>query len=165
LSEHSSEHSSAQGGEPRNPYRPPGTEVEQAADERNRPLAGKGRRLGTLVVDYAGFYLLSACIGIVVALAFGEAGLAVIDRLPNLVVGVVIMSAYYAFFEGLWGRTPGKLLFGTVVVDEAGGRPTLGQIMRRTLSRFIPFEPFSFLGARGWHDSISNTRVVLAKAR
>jgi hypothetical protein len=35
------------------------------------------------------------------------------------------------------------------------------QIFLRTLCRFIPFEPISFLGgAGGWHDRFSSTFVV-----
>jgi hypothetical protein len=35
------------------------------------------------------------------------------------------------------------------------------QILGRTFSRFVPFEPFSFLGSgHGWHDRWSDTRVV-----
>jgi uncharacterized RDD family membrane protein YckC len=63
------------------------------------------------------------------------------------------------------GANAGKLLSGTVVVNEAGGKPTIGQVFARTLCRFIPFEAFSFLGKRGWHDSIPKTHVVLARMR
>ena len=41
------------------------------------------------------------------------------------------------------------------------GRPTYGQILGRTFSRFVPFEAFSFLPSPvGWHDRWSGTRVV-----
>jgi hypothetical protein len=44
-------------------------------------------------------------------------------------------------------------------------RPPFGTMVLRSLCRLIPFEPFSFLGsdARGWHDSITKTRVVRKK--
>lgn len=73
------------------------------------------------------------------------------------------MMLYYIFFEGLWTRTPGKFVFGTIVVNEQGGRPSIGQIVGRTFSRFIPFEAFSCLGERGWHDSIPKTLVVMTR--
>ena len=43
-----------------------------------------------------------------------------------------------------------------------GSKPDGKAIFRRTVSRLIPFEFFTFLGAnsRGWHDVISNTYVV-----
>jgi hypothetical protein len=33
----------------------------------------------------------------------------------------------------------------------------------RTLSRFIPFEPFSFLNGYGWHDTLTETQLVREK--
>jgi uncharacterized RDD family membrane protein YckC len=96
-------------------------------------------------------------------LVFGQRGAQILQEIPNVVLGLIVMFSYYLFFEWLWARTPGKLIFGTIVVTESGGEPSLGQLVKRTLCRFIPFEPLSFLGARGWHDSISRTRVILTK--
>jgi hypothetical protein len=48
-----------------------------------------------------------------------------------------------------------------MVVKHDGSRPNMKSIIIRTLSRLIPFEPFSFLTAeRGWHDTLSVTYVV-----
>jgi uncharacterized RDD family membrane protein YckC len=73
---------------------------------------------------------------------------------------------YYALFEGLFGRSLGKLITGTVVIDKSGNTPGFRAILIRTLIRFIPIDAFSFLGnsGRGWHDSFSNTYVVNKKA-
>jgi uncharacterized RDD family membrane protein YckC len=57
------------------------------------------------------------------------------------------------------------------VVKKDGSKPDIKTFLIRTLCRFIPLEPFSFLGAfpRGWHDTLSETYVVkrkrLAKSR
>jgi uncharacterized RDD family membrane protein YckC len=71
---------------------------------------------------------------------------------------------YYGVPEHLWGKSFGKLITRTFVMSTDGGRPSGAQIFRRTLCRFIPFEPFSILfGGEypvGWHDSLSGTRVV-----
>jgi uncharacterized RDD family membrane protein YckC len=146
-----------------NPYRPPKSEV--LLETRAIVPAGKGRRLGTVFVDYVCFMGLAFCVGLLLFMAFGEAGTAVIQQVPDLLFGGLLMLAYYLFFEGVWARTPGKLVFGTVVVNEAGGKPTIMQVFVRTLCRFIPFEAFSFLGKRGWHDSIPKTHVVLTRMR
>lgn len=144
-----------------NPYQPPLSKALLVADDVVVwEHAEKWRRFGTLVVDYVGFLLLSMLVGVVLAIAFGEAGVATLERLPDIVLGLILMTSYYVFFEGIWARTPGKLIFGTFVVNASGGRPLFGQIVKRTLCRFIPFEPFSFFGETGWHDSISQTRVV-----
>jgi hypothetical protein len=95
----------------------------------------------------------------------------------SLVDGIMIFSIFptwtYVFFpidkilegrhpseEALLGITPAKLLTGTQVTDEFGNKPRFGNIVGRTLSRFIPFDALSFLFARGWHDSISDTYVL-----
>lgn len=72
---------------------------------------------------------------------------------------------YYLFFESLFGRTIGKMITGSIVVDENGKKPGFKIICLRTLCRLIPFEAFSFLSksARFWHDSFSKTYVVEKK--
>lgn len=150
--------------ENQNPYAPPQSEVSAPETSRAIVRAGKGRRFGTLLVDYAMFMLLSFCIGVIIALLFGDRGVKALESIPDFVLGLLILSSYYVFFEGIWARTPGKLVFGTVVVTEAGTKPSIKQVLGRTLCRFIPFEALSFLGERGWHDSIPKTHVVLARA-
>jgi uncharacterized RDD family membrane protein YckC len=148
-----------------NPFAPPLSNVaSEAVPPQSEVLAGKGRRLATLLIDYAGFMALSAAIGLVIALLYGNEGMQKLQGIPDILLGVIITTAYYVFFEGIWARTPGKFLLGTVVVTEAGGKPGLGQVLGRTLCRYIPFEAFSFLGEKGWHDSISRTRVVRTRS-
>lgn len=69
---------------------------------------------------------------------------------------------YYFIFEGLFGRTLGKIITGSVVINKYGLKPDFGAIFKRTLSRLIPFDALSFLGESGrmWHDSLSDTYVV-----
>lgn len=95
-------------------------------------------------------------------LFWGDPGLAALEKVPDIVLGIVIMLAYYIPLETLSGRTIGKLITGTKVVSEEGRIPSFSAVMKRTLSRFIPFEAFSFLGKdpRGWHDTLSKTYVV-----
>jgi len=148
-----------------NPYSPPQSEVELSESVRPWVAAGKGRRFGTFVVDYVLFMVLAFCVGALVGLLFGDAGVRALQSVPDFLLAILILSAYYIFFEALWARTPGKLAFATVVVSEAGTKPSFGQVAGRTLCRFIPFEVFSCFGERPWHDSIPKTRVVLAKGR
>ena len=74
-------------------------------------------------------------------------------------------TLYYAISECLTGRTIGKLITGTKVVDADGNKPSFGKALGRSLCRHIPFEPFSVLSsdARGWHDSIPKTWVVRSR--
>ena len=147
-----------------NPYRAPATNLDRDGAPTEAQIeqmqAGRGRRFGTLVVDYLCFMLFAFITGMVIVLVFGASGAAVLRRTPDILLGSLLMFVFYAFFEGLWARTPGKLLFGTRVVNEEGGPPSFKQILIRNLCRFIPFEPFSYLlSPRGWHDQIAHTRV------
>jgi uncharacterized RDD family membrane protein YckC len=68
---------------------------------------------------------------------------------------------YYFLFELAFGRTPGKFLTGTKVVDFNDRKPDFKTLFIRNLCRFIPFNGISFLvGNEGWHDSISKTNVI-----
>ncbi|MES2575130.1 MAG: RDD family protein [Bacteroidota bacterium] len=79
---------------------------------------------------------------------------------------LVLLMFSYLVLEWLFGRTFGKLITGTVVVNEKGLKPDFGAIFIRTLCRLIPFDALSFLRKSGriWHDSISETYVVNKKA-
>ena len=149
-----------------NPYQAPQSSYEEAPIEFPEVIpASKWLRFANWLIDYVSFILFSVVIGIVLGLVFGEAGIAIIDRMPDLLFGIIIMLIYYLPMEAMYGRTVGKLITGTKVVNEVGGKPSFGQIAGRTLCRFIPFEIFSFLGAqgRGWHDSIPKTYVIKSR--
>jgi uncharacterized RDD family membrane protein YckC len=74
--------------------------------------------------------------------------------------GIFISFGFYFFFEMLTASTPGKMIFGRVVINEYAEKPDPGTIAIRTISRSVPFEAFSCLGERGWHDKWSKTFVV-----
>lgn len=59
----------------------------------------------------------------------------------TLAVWLLLALAYFIVPELLWGRTLGKLLTGTVVVNERGGRPGIGQVLIRTVFRLIEVNP------------------------
>ena len=148
-----------------NPYRPPTAAVEASttADDAAHPVAGKGRRFLTLVIDQMGYYAFTFVLGIGLALAGLGDAVQGMNRLQEILFGVVVMSSYYLFFESLWGRTPGKLVMGTRVVDMQGGQPAFADLVKRTLARLVPFEAFTFFGETGFHDKASGTRVVMVR--
>ncbi|MBI3134530.1 MAG: RDD family protein [Bacteroidetes bacterium] len=73
-----------------------------------------------------------------------------------------IFIIYFVVMEHTTGKTVGKMMTGTHVVNHKGQKPTLGQIVGRAFARLIPFEAFSFLGEKGigWHDSLTKTYVI-----
>jgi uncharacterized RDD family membrane protein YckC len=145
-----------------NPYRPPQSAVLHAEDSGAQfEIAGKWRRFGTLAVDMI-VRMLTWTLPTTLLFA-PPADPDIAWALSRMGISMAWIVAYYLVFEGLWGRTPGKWVCGTRVVDEDGRKPAFGTVVKRTLCRFIPFEPFSFLGERGWHDSISKTRVIRAR--
>lgn len=82
-----------------------------------------------------------------------------VDR---LVTGLVLALCYFLTESLTKGKTLGKFITKTKVVLEDGSKPSALHYIKRSLSRIIPFNAFSFLGStgRGWHDSISKTYVV-----
>ena len=145
------------------PYAPPKSNVEVSDSAAHELIpAGKWRRFANFVIDYIGLTLLGGLIGVLVALVFGDEGIAYMQSTPDILIGTPIFLIYYVFLESLTGRTLGKVITGTKVVNEEGLRPSFGQVVGRSFSRLIPFEAFSFLGVqgRGWHDKLARTYVV-----
>lgn len=68
---------------------------------------------------------------------------------------------YYFLFEFLVGRTPGKFVTKTKVVNINGEKPGIKNILIRTVSRLIYLDLMSFLlGSVGMHDKFSKTYVA-----
>ena len=140
------------------PYAPPRADEYSAAPvtDPSMPDASQGTRVANFVIDSIGRVI------------FSVAAMAPFSALDMPAMGgialVLAMPSYYFLFEATLGRTPAKFLTGTRVVSANGARASTGQILGRSLARFVPFEPFSFLFGgnppNGWHDKWSNTRVV-----
>jgi uncharacterized RDD family membrane protein YckC len=77
------------------------------------------------------------------------------------VITISTWFLYYTICEKAFnGQTLGKLLTGTRAIRDDGQSLTFRDAALRSLSRAVPFEAFSALGGRPWHDSWTNTRVV-----
>jgi len=81
-------------------------------------------------------------------------------RYAPYLISVVVFFIYYFGMEATTGLTFGKLITRTKVLTVDGCKPTTYDIFKRTLWRLVPFEPLSFFGTTGWHDSQSKTSVV-----
>ena len=78
---------------------------------------------------------------------------------------LAIYFLYYTLGESVSGRTLGKLITGTRVVDYEGRSPRVGRAFFRALCRLIPFNDWShLLMDHGWHDELTRTRVVVARS-
>lgn len=139
----------------------PGQAAQMDFDEDEVPYpAGLGRRFGNLVIDTFVFFALVA--GTVFTLSFQQ----LLTWASWGTLGVLLLYALvWTLPEMLFGRTLGKLITGTKVVNLRGELPSVGQACIRTIVRWVPFDTWSFLWGDnvGWHDSWANTRVVLAR--
>lgn len=152
-----------------NPYASPltsGAAADSTFDTSIDELvpATQGRRFINFVVDQiiGRVFVVVVFIGLSMASATGADWLANMSTGVDFLLSTGLFLLYYFVQEAFFGRTIGKLITGTVVVNATGGRPSVGQALGRTLARVIPFEPFSALGKppHPWHDSLSKTRVV-----
>jgi len=136
-------------------------------------VARKEARFLNFIIDYISIFLILVLLSILYMVFFLETDSEVVDSsiIPegNTAAEYIIFSllsiSYYFILEVLTGRTIGKFMTGTIVVDISGNKPSTFDILKRSLLRLIPFEYLSFLGhrARGWHDQYSDTYVVYRK--
>lgn len=83
---------------------------------------------------------------------------------------IILIFIYFVNFEAFWGgRTVGKLITGTMVVNKDGTAITFWKALGRTLIRIIPLDPISFLAwdgkLDGWHDKFTRTTVISTRYR
>lgn len=68
---------------------------------------------------------------------------------------------YYVFMESKYQQTLGKFYTKTLVVTLNGKKSKIKSIIGRTLLRTIPYDIISFFfNKNGFHDSLSETRVI-----
>jgi uncharacterized RDD family membrane protein YckC len=143
-------------------------ETQKIENELNSKLASQGKRITNYVIDMIFFYIFSILIAITISMTLAvisPSSLTVFDEtgvLFEYLLGFLLGVIYYTILEAATGRTIGKFITKTKVVDLEGNKPNTLTILTRSMCRFIPFEAFSFLGQEGsgWHDKLSNTKVI-----
>ncbi len=149
-----------------NPYQAPSlfTPTQISSQPLEVIPVGKGLRFANYLIDVIIAQLATGfMLGFVARLILGEEQfIAFLEADYLYLIVYLILPTYYIVLEGIFGRTLGKLITGTKVVDGFGYKPSLGNIIGRNFARLIPFDAFTYLGAtsRGWHDSLSGTYVV-----
>ncbi len=81
--------------------------------------------------------------------------------LLSVIIGYFNYIVYYTFCEFAFkGYTLGKLITRTKAIRDDGNPLTFRDAILRSLSRIVPFEPFSALGGSLWHDRWTKTTVI-----
>ena len=154
--------------EPQNPYATPASQPDLQQENPNLPVipATAGLRFANHIIDLlVGQFGIAILLGVVLGVLVGEKAAEFFDSGGGTLVVLLCYIFYFIICESLFGRTLGKLITGTKVVDARGNKPSIGKIVGRSFARMIPFDAFSYLGAttRGWHDSLSGTYVVKSR--
>lgn len=137
-----------------------GTQAGQSSPLQTESLkaASSTRRFIHFVVDY--YFARYLFAGLVFFIT-----LELFDENAAIILGIIALFFYHLFFEYTFQRTLGKMLTGTKVVTLSGEKPGFLSLLGRTLARYIPLEPLSYLvygsnPTKGWHDRLSHTLVV-----
>ncbi|OUS00978.1 hypothetical protein A9Q86_09540 [Flavobacteriales bacterium 33_180_T64] len=116
----------------------------------NFNLASEDERGENLIIDF----IISSVFGLGIAfLTFKNFTLA-------FLVYLLVRFIYYFCFESSFSRTPGKYQTQTIVVNQNGEKPTIFQLIKRNLSRFISLPSGISDDERAIHDYLSNTFVI-----
>lgn len=128
------------------------------------------KRFLNLVIDYMAILHFSIFVGVLLGAVFvliGKSEWATVFKngYVNLAISWGVIFFYYFIAECfLKGRTLGKFATRTRVRKISGGKPSMKNILIRSLIRLIPFEFitifFEIKKKESWHDRLSNTIVM-----
>ena len=163
-----------------NPYEPPSSSLENGGNILGR-RATKWRRFTNFAIDY--FVIVAVWFFILLFteslwLEFRRYDFHTeqppifpppYDKNISAAIATVLASVfallYFIFTEWTTGKTIGKLLTGTVVVDRLGRPASFRHLLKRTVLRFVPWDCLTYLVGNkpGWHDRFSATEVIHRK--
>ena len=113
-----------------------------------------------LIVDTIAFIIVMIIFAFIFGLFINPTDESLIAILGYLILAASFFG-YYVFMETKYQKTIGKFITKTKVINKNGTKPELGDIVRRTFCRLIPFDRISFLFTKnGFHDRLSDTTIV-----
>ena len=150
-------------------------------------FAGFWRRLIAFMIDSTIVTIIFIFLCIIASLSFFFGAIsadnsAVLNNLANpkgfssillviMVFYIAINTAYFTYFHGTTGRTPGKMLLGLQVYCADGTEVTFGIAFLRAVgylvSSLLGTIPLGFIWAafdkkkQAWHDKIAGTVVII----
>lgn len=129
-------------------------ELENLLDQSVPDTVGRGLRFANYIVDLILIYAIS-----IVIVAFSSIYGTKPSQAEYYLIFYSSFLTYYAFTEAIFRRSFGKLCTGTIVIKSDASPLTFKDVLLRSLSRIVPFEPLSAL-VTPWHDKWTNTTVV-----
>lgn len=152
---------------------PTPSEEQHLFDDFNHELvqASSGKRLANYLIDLVSFYIFFFLFSYVLAVINYDLAMMIYGQGDDVnLVGQLLILLFYGMFMGVVesitkGRSLGKLITGTVAVNEDGTRINGQTALLRGLCRAVPFNAFSALGSPcyPWHDRWTKSYVVLYK--
>jgi uncharacterized RDD family membrane protein YckC len=127
--------------------------------------------IDNLLMRFGLSYVTGVFVGYLLASFFPEYAQRVIYQqdtgdllLLAYIIGIFNYIIYYTICEKAFrGYTLGKLISGTRAIRDDGEELTFRDAILRSLSRLVPFEPFSGFSPKPWHDSWTKTTVVKSR--
>jgi uncharacterized RDD family membrane protein YckC len=164
-----------------------GTDEAEGSAMVAQVYGGFWRRLFAFMLDNVIIYLLAFTVFIIGMFALGASSglhgirpggghmLATILRIAILfnILYMFMCMAYFTYFIGICGKTPGKMAFGLKVVRLTGEPLTFGAAFLRWIGYFLSSLPLN-LGfiwiafdekKQGFHDKLAGTVVILEESR
>ncbi|WP_272023554.1 RDD family protein [Olleya namhaensis] len=121
---------------------------------KNLNLANEDDRGENLIMDF----IISSFMGVLIAFYTYK-------KLPlAFLIYILVRFIYYFSFEYISGRTLGKYQTQTQVVNHVGEKPTVIQLIKRNISRFISILSGLSDDEKALHDNVSNTFVIKNEA-
>ncbi len=138
--------------------------VTTETEQRRKVDAGvvsSGVRFLHYIIDFIIAYLLILIVLMIIGLFINSNSNSATGAIFTLIIMFGTFFAYYAVMEIKFQKTIGKFITKTKVVKIDGNRPTVSEIITRTLCRLIPFDGISYLFVKnGLHDYLSKTKVI-----
>ncbi|TYB72214.1 RDD family protein [Bizionia myxarmorum] len=124
-------------------------------------VVSSGIRFLHYIIDFIIAYLLILVIFIILGLFINPTSNNFIGGLLTLITVLGTFFGYYAVMEIKFQKTVAKFITKTKVVKIDGNKPTVSEIIVRTICRLIPFDGISYLFVKnGLHDYLSKTKVI-----
>lgn len=141
-------------------------------NQRNYEPASNSKRFANYLIDSFGYLVFTLMLGIAYGAYYFMTGSnslflledeSITSTILEWGISMVLIAFYYILNEYFFnGKTLGKWITKTRAVTMDNRKMDFWTIVKRSFARLIPFEQFSFLDEKpyGWHDSLSNTKVI-----